>query len=550
MLWVMGMKEESFEDRYRRLEDLMIGRCLRSYLAVDGASGMEVAVDVVECDRSASPHLIGRLKEVLALAEELSDPCIVPLFAWHEEGSRVYMVREKASGTPLGEILADTGQLPGEQVVEIVEAAVGALAEAYGRGLFYLGLNPSQFLLDGRGGVRLIRVGYGWLLEEMEPLLAARVSPYRAPETDGAGEGTRTSDVYSLAVMVREMFPERLISDRLRSLLEKSTSPHPRQRPSSPRLLLEGLRESVNLRHGGMAGLPDEPAADPSEGEEGDSRVGHGSDFDYGEKAVPIHMHLGRRQRSGILRTLLKVFMGGLIVWLLYAAVMGFLAGRGKGPEEAPVVAEEEKVKLPDLQGLPAQEAEETLRNLGLNCIRREAPSRLWSAGFVAAQEPQEGTILGRGDTVCLVISSGREETQETAPAGEAETSTPNRFGTVREETAPSGAYDASPASDHGVSRESSPSRAAPLPPRAVAVLSCRGGSSPLYVCMDAGRSRDPDGYITRYVWDCGDGTVLEGARVQHVFDPPVTPMRYRVLLTVFDREGLSDSCLTTVEVY
>jgi hypothetical protein len=67
---------------------------------------------------------------------------------------------------------------------------------------------------------------------------------------------------------------------------------------------------------------------------------------------------------------------------------------------------------------------------------------------------------------------------------------------------------------------------------------------------MDASGSRDPGGDIVRYVWDCGDGTLLEGMRVQHVYDPPVTPFRFGVVLRVFDATGMSDSCATSLEVY
>ena len=125
-------------------------------------------------------------------------------------------------------------------MTEIARAAVEVLAEAYGRGLFYLGLNPGQVLLGGKGGVRFLRVGFGWVLEEMEPELAARVSPYRAPGDRWGKEGSRTSDVYALAVMVREMLPGEP-GGRLESMLRMAVDPLPRHRPSSPRLLLEEL---------------------------------------------------------------------------------------------------------------------------------------------------------------------------------------------------------------------------------------------------------------------------------------------------------------------
>lgn len=71
-----------------------------------------------------------------------------------------------------------------------------------------------------------------------------------------------------------------------------------------------------------------------------------------------------------------------------------------------------------------------------------------------------------------------------------------------------------------------------------------------MYVSMDGGASFDPDGDIVRYVWHCGDGTVIEGARAQHVYDPAVIPARFRVVLEVYDGGGLHDSSALTLEVY
>jgi len=67
---------------------------------------------------------------------------------------------------------------------------------------------------------------------------------------------------------------------------------------------------------------------------------------------------------------------------------------------------------------------------------------------------------------------------------------------------------------------------------------------------MDATGSFDPDGDILRYLWSCGDGTVLEGATAQHVYDPGVIPARFQVTLQVFDSRGRSDSACLVVEVY
>jgi PKD repeat protein len=77
-------------------------------------------------------------------------------------------------------------------------------------------------------------------------------------------------------------------------------------------------------------------------------------------------------------------------------------------------------------------------------------------------------------------------------------------------------------------------------PPRAEAgpdQLVCPGDK----VSFDGSQSNDPDGGISLYHWDFGDGTKLDGKAVDHVFGKPGT---YHVVLTVTD--DAASSCSST----
>ena len=238
---------ETVADRYEVKEKLASGRFLSTYRGVDTALGNAVSLDILEAEALPGDLSADRLEEILDAALAVRGGHIACLFDWGRVGEDgpFFMAREMVEGSSLLDIMDDCGELPPEQAVEIARAAVDALAEAYGRGLFYLGLNPGQVVIDGRGDVKLIRVGFGWILEESEPLLSRRVSPYRAPETEGGMEGRRTSDVYALAAMIRGMLPSHAASGRLARLLDTAMDPLPGNRPSSPRLVLEELEKSA-----------------------------------------------------------------------------------------------------------------------------------------------------------------------------------------------------------------------------------------------------------------------------------------------------------------
>gem|GEM_PF-1189780 len=530
-----------FAERYRILEELERTQQVVSYLCRDESYGLEVEVDAIETGECASSDLLQRLRQVLDAALKISTRYAAPLLDWCEEKGHIYVIRERMDGQPVAQILAETGELPRRQVVEIARAAIEALSEAYGRGIYYLGLNPGQLWVDARGQVKVARAGYAWIIEELDGKSSARVSPYRAPETDGAVEGARISDVYSLALIIKQMLPREAASDRLQSLLERCLDPIPSHRPSSPRLLLEEL-EAIEV--GQKPKPPNHPDNGSIPGEDGQEIE------DYFKAASSYTLH---KESSGrhLLRTVALMLLGGIIGWLIFAATSGTL-NHGNNSQLTAAESKETQVTLPDLEGLPAQEAQNVVEKLGLTVELREAPSRLWSAGMVAAQEPAQGSILAEGDLVYLSISSGSNnaEASSAASQGQAQSPPPADSGsqTIADssssspgETATLPGGNSQPTSDK--------TKAAPLAPRAVPSISTRRGAAPLYVVLDGASSYDPDGRIIRYLWDCGDGTILEGVRAQHVFDPPVIPAQFHVSLQVFDNQGLKASTSLTVEV-
>jgi PKD repeat protein len=72
------------------------------------------------------------------------------------------------------------------------------------------------------------------------------------------------------------------------------------------------------------------------------------------------------------------------------------------------------------------------------------------------------------------------------------------------------------------------------------------GGFLPVEVSFDAGASSDPDGSITEYAWNFGDGTTATGRSVTHSFD---TEGNFSVTLTVTDDKGAQDESSVVIEV-
>jgi hypothetical protein len=67
-----------------------------------------------------------------------------------------------------------------------------------------------------------------------------------------------------------------------------------------------------------------------------------------------------------------------------------------------------------------------------------------------------------------------------------------------------------------------------------------------LTVTLDAGGSSDPDGALSGFTWDLGDGSTATGSSVSHTYGEPGT---YRVTLTVEDNLWSEVTRSTTIEL-
>ncbi|MBW1636710.1 MAG: PKD domain-containing protein, partial [Deltaproteobacteria bacterium] len=71
--------------------------------------------------------------------------------------------------------------------------------------------------------------------------------------------------------------------------------------------------------------------------------------------------------------------------------------------------------------------------------------------------------------------------------------------------------------------------------PTAAITTDMTQGNAPLAVTFDASKSADPDGTITQYNWNFGDGTAAIGRTVKHTYTDPAN---YAVSLEVIDDRG------------
>ncbi len=83
-------------------------------------------------------------------------------------------------------------------------------------------------------------------------------------------------------------------------------------------------------------------------------------------------------------------------------------------------------------------------------------------------------------------------------------------------------------------------------PPIAEFSLSTATGNAPLTILFDASATSDPDGTVTSYIWDFGNGEAGTGITTSHTFTDPGT---YVIYLAVTDNDGANHAATKIVTV-
>ena len=219
--------------RYANLRPLGTGSFASVYAADDTQLGRAVAVKVLRDEHLADASVRTRFaREIRTGALLGSHPFVVTLHDAGEWSGHPFLVLELLSGS-----VAERREPPPALARRWLTQAAEALDFAHLHGIVHRDVKPSNLLLDASGEVRLADFGVARDPDASELTLAGYVvgTPgYLAPEVAAGEAATPAADIYSLAVVARELLGDR-------PELARGLARDPRKRPASARALVRDL---------------------------------------------------------------------------------------------------------------------------------------------------------------------------------------------------------------------------------------------------------------------------------------------------------------------
>jgi len=231
-------------DRYRIVSPLGKGGMGEVYRAEDLKLGQTVALKFLPKSLAQTEEARERFTREVRLARQVSHPNVCRVFDIGEISetsdagktiTHTFLTMEFVDGEDLASLMRRIGRLPPDKAVEIARQMCAGLAAAHEHGIIHRDLKPANIMLDGRGRVRITDFGLAGLAAEIEGTEARAGTPaYMSPEQFAGGDVTPKSDLYSLGLVLYEIFTGKRPFDassgeEMARQRDKSAPTHPSQ---------------------------------------------------------------------------------------------------------------------------------------------------------------------------------------------------------------------------------------------------------------------------------------------------------------------------------
>jgi serine/threonine-protein kinase len=177
------------------------------YRADDLKLGQPVALKFLPENVQRDEARLSRFLNEVRVALKVSHPNVCRVHDIGEVDGEHYLSMEYVDGEDLASLLRRIERLPQNKAVQIARQLCAGLAAAHEQGILHRDLKPANIMVDGRGRAKITDFGLANLAEVIEGDEARVGTPqYMSPEQHAGKEVTIRSDIYSLGLVLYELF--------------------------------------------------------------------------------------------------------------------------------------------------------------------------------------------------------------------------------------------------------------------------------------------------------------------------------------------------------
>ena len=418
-------------NRYEIIEKVGNGGMATVYRAEDKVLKRNVAVKVLKDEFTTDEEFIKRFEIEAQSAARLTHPNIVSIYDVGSEDNLYYIVMELIRGKTLKEIIVEErGPLPWKWSVNVAIQIASALEMAHKNNIVHRDIKPHNIIITEDGIAKVTDFGIAKAVSNSTiTAFGTTIGSvhYFSPEHARGGFTDAKSDLYSLGVVMYEMVTGRVpfdadtpVSVALKHMQEEPEEPielNPNLPSAINRIIMKALKKDTTLRYQTATDMLADlrqalknPNGDFVEDKDYDAtaRTQKINTDLYGNVVEDDNKRKGKKDNKFVAfikrHKVLSAFIG--LILLFAISLGGTLAFLN--------ITNPAEVELPNVVGMPREEAQKTIEDLKLAFeVSSEEFNKDVPEGYVISQDPTyiADYNVKEGSTVKVVISKGQEKT-------------------------------------------------------------------------------------------------------------------------------------------
>lgn len=206
--------ETLLNQRYELVAQQGSGGLSVIYRALDRKLGRIVAVKILRPNLTKEPAFLEKFQQEARFVAMMSHPNIVTVHDVGSDGATHYIVMEMIDGNDLKKLIKARGGLPFDKALDYGIQICAGLGFAHRSQLVHADVKPQNILINREGVLKVTDFGIAQAYTDTMPQTRSEVvwgSPhYFAPEQAKGEKPSPASDVYSIGIVLFEMFTGRL----------------------------------------------------------------------------------------------------------------------------------------------------------------------------------------------------------------------------------------------------------------------------------------------------------------------------------------------------